>query len=101
MSLTEEEANKLWHEMYEQNKIKMGILFATELYQPVNIRKVLDEAKKEFPKKQTIDINDKKYTGLFGAFKLDKFENDAQIAMDDWMKAVDAWHLKWFGDVDE
>ena len=32
MSLSEEQAKKLWNEMYEANKVKLGIFHAADLY---------------------------------------------------------------------
>lgn len=87
MSLSEEEADKLWLEMYEKDKIKKGILFATELHQPVNIRKRLDDAKAEMEKIQNSQYSE--LTDVKG------YSWEARI---DKEHAKREWFKKWFGE---
>ena len=103
MSLSDEEADKLWLEMFEKEKVKRGLLFATELYQPVHIRCRLKEAKKEFTDSEE-EITEHKYGNYVDHYRkyyeIREYGGDLFLG-ESYKDAIDAWFKKWFGSADK
>ena len=89
MSLSDEEADKLWLEMFEKEKVKRGLLFATELYQPVHIRCRLNEAKQEFP--HITQLKYQSWFNTYGVLAAESILNDDRTL----------WFKRWFGSADK
>ena len=95
MSLSPEQAKKLWNEMYEGNKVKLGIFHAADLYLgSLSLPEKIKEAKKEFPLRLAEDT----IAMLEREIRIHKDEQQLCAYTKDIIITL-KWALKWFGDV--